>query len=452
VNSISELLKSDDPLSREAIEFLLGYREEDTLIDYKETFRYEQEKEWRGITKDVMAFANTHGGYLVFGVRDVSFEVVGLDPLVTTTLANTNQVLQKINCFIEPEITGLRAKIAELGGKQVVVFFVPPSVRCTHVFSKDGKFRYPGGDEQVAFRKGTLYVRRSAGNHLADSRDLDELFNRRLDYFRESLLEKITKVVDAPQESNILIVSQDGSTESGKKIVFSDSPDAILVQGLSFSTAPKTDEEAIAGWIAMFSANSNEIPSFSTLWKWYENRKNLNLSESYRIGIAKFCLLMGVPVFYWIQGVKADDIKQMILDVASLRPQITHIGYIVNVCCFLGKSFHRLLMSRLKEYQNRLDRKVKTYPKAGSRPLISPILVDSQRRFFNGTEEEFRVHLEAELDRVVSDILHSEDDLPDVMEQVKAQAYDCYLYAQDDRYIKSNLEVTDTLLDGAIAT
>jgi hypothetical protein len=452
VNSISELLKSDDPLSRATIEFLLGYREEDSLVDYKEIFHCDQEKEWLEITKDVMAFANTCGGYVVFGVRDASFEVVGLDPGAVSVLSNTNLILQKINRFVEPEINGLRAKMGEIDGKIIVVFFIPPSARCTHVFSKDGKCRYPSGDEHMVFRKGTLYVRQSAGNHLADSRDLDEILNRRLEHYRESLLEKVAKVIHAPQESQVLIVSEESSDDPGKKLIFSNSPDAILVQGLSFSTAPKTDEQAIAGWIAMSSANKNAIPDSSILWQWYKNRKNLQLSEDHRTEIAKFCLLMGVPVFYWIQGLKADNIKQMILDTASLSLPITRIGYVMAIGCFLGKSFHRLLISRFKEYQNRLDQKTKTHPKAGPRSLVSPGLVESQRKFFKGTEEEFRVYLETELDRTVSDLLHSKDDMPGIMEQLKAQAYDCYLYAQDDRYSKGNLEVTEVSSAAAIVT
>jgi len=93
-------------LSRAAIEFLLSYREENT---YKEIFHCDQEKEWLEITKDVMAFANTHGGYVVFNVRDASFQIVELDPRAASVLSNTNLILQKINRFVEPEINGLSA-------------------------------------------------------------------------------------------------------------------------------------------------------------------------------------------------------------------------------------------------------------------------------------------------------------------------------------------------------
>ncbi len=231
MNSIVQLLKSEDPLSREALEFLLTYCEEDSLVDYKETFHPDQEKEWLEITKDIMAFANTQGGYLVFGVRDCSFEVVGLDLNVIAILTNTNYLLQKVNRFIEPEIGLLRSKRIEVDGRQVVVLVIPSSIRQTHVISKDGKFKHISGEEKVLLRKGTLYVRRSAGNHLADSRDLDQIFDRRFDYFRESLIDKIARVIDAPQESEMVFVSKDTQPEAAKKFIISGERNRSVTRG-----------------------------------------------------------------------------------------------------------------------------------------------------------------------------------------------------------------------------
>ena len=69
--SVREHLELDDPLTRETAIFLIGYGEEDDRLDYKQAFDPGSEKDWLEITKDVCAFANTFGGYLVFGVRDL---------------------------------------------------------------------------------------------------------------------------------------------------------------------------------------------------------------------------------------------------------------------------------------------------------------------------------------------------------------------------------------------
>ncbi|MFY9555143.1 MAG: ATP-binding protein [Blastocatellia bacterium] len=450
MNSVKELLESDDPLRPECFEFLLRHREEDSSVDYKETF-HSQDKDWLELTKDVMAFANTCGGYLVFGVRDASFDVVGLDSSIAASLVNTDQIQQKINRYIEPHIVGVRTKGTVIKGRLIVVLFVPRSLRCTHVFSKDGKVRYPSGDEQVIFRKGTLYVRRSGGNHLVDSRDLDEIFDRRLDLYRNSLMGSIARVVDAPQGSEVIVVSAEASGGSDKRLVYSNSPDAIPVAGLSFSIPPKTNEEAVAGWIAMTAANNNAIPDCVTLWQWYNTRANLNVSEEQRLAIAKFCLIAGVPTLFWLKGLNADDIKEAILKVISLQPTATKVGYIAAVGCFLGRPFYKVLISRLKGYGGWIDEKTKTYPRKGPRSLIGPTLVESQRRFFKGTEKEFRLFLEQELIGLCSKILETTEGVIDILEQAKAQAYDCYLYAQDDQYSKSRPDATSTVMEEAVA-
>lgn len=94
--NIKTIIEADDPLSSDAINFLLGYKEEDIYVDYKETFNKDDEKHWLGITSDAMAFANTLGGFIVFGVRDKDFEVVDIEEAAKAALTDTNQLLQNV--------------------------------------------------------------------------------------------------------------------------------------------------------------------------------------------------------------------------------------------------------------------------------------------------------------------------------------------------------------------
>lgn len=230
-----------------AIIFLLSHREEDLYVDYKVSFGHEDERAWLELTKDVLAFANTRGGYLVFGVKDASFEVVGLASDLVAILTNVNNLRQKLNRYIEPDITLIRSKPFLSDGKSIVVLFVPESHGLTHVVSRDGTFRYPpsrkysDGQLKTLLRQGTSYVRRSAGNHLLDSRDLDAIFNRRLDQFREALVSKMTRVVEAPLDSQVVVLSKDQANEEQTRFVIQDAPDAIPIKGLGFTVSPNPD-------------------------------------------------------------------------------------------------------------------------------------------------------------------------------------------------------------------
>src|SRR4051812_2503708 len=195
--SIQELLKSADPLSDEAISIVMVAREENSCLDFKLTLE-NVDREWLEVTKDVMSFANTEGGYLVFGVRNGTYEEIGLTDEIAKLISDTNNLMQKFNRCVEPQFTTLRAKGVERDGKKFVVVLIPSSPDSTHMVYKEGAFKHPSGDKKVVLQVGTFYVRRSGVNHLADSRDVDAIVERRMARYRAKLLQDITRVVEAP--------------------------------------------------------------------------------------------------------------------------------------------------------------------------------------------------------------------------------------------------------------
>jgi hypothetical protein len=434
MKSIRELLASEDPLSSEAFESLLNYREEDSLVDYKETFGA-TEKEWLEITKDLMAFANTSGGYLIFGVRDATYELVGLSLDVVKTLTHTDLILQKINRFFDPSLRKLRSKEFKYDTKNFVVLFIPESLGTTHVISQDGSFNLPSGEKKPILRKGTFYVRRSGGNQLGGTRDLDNIFNRRMELFRESLLHKIARVVEAPPESEVFMLSPEHLNGDEKHVVIDNTPEAIPVKGMSFSTPPKTTEQAIAGWSALATPDPDMLPSAKTLWGWYEERKALKLQEKFRVEVAKFCLLSHVPVFYWLQGCGAEAVKQMILDTLLIKPAGDQLGRILNVATFLGRQFHRSIVGRLKGQRDKLAQHSIVFPTSGPRSLFCQEQIKFRRKSFKGTDTEFRSSIEKELDSIAAGVRAQGEVQPGRMERWKAEELDCFLYAQDDSYL-----------------
>ena len=68
---------------------------ENTNIDYKEKVEYTKPKSW---LKSVSAFANSNGGSLLFGVRDVDKKTVGLNDVVK----DSEKVTELINSKITP--------------------------------------------------------------------------------------------------------------------------------------------------------------------------------------------------------------------------------------------------------------------------------------------------------------------------------------------------------------
>ncbi len=373
MSSVQHHLNKDDPLTRETAVFLVRYAEEDDRVDYKQTIDPASEKNLLDLTKDISAFANTYGGYLVFGINDGEKKVVGLSRAVADAIKDVNFLQQKINRHLEPNITNLRAKEFKIDGKSIVVTYIPQSAGTTHMISKDGSFQHLSSKQKQLLFKGTLYVRRSAGNHLGDSKDLDDLIERRIDQFRDALLDKVAKVVRSPASSGVFILSKDPGDEGAKRYIIEDSPDSVAIKGMSFTVAPEGFEEEIAAWSVLSRGASESIPSPVVIWRWFVNRNSINVSEKHRLAIYQFSLWSQVPSFYWIQDIKSAKIREALLEAVRNRPNNDGVNEMLIVASFLGRGVYTSVLSILGDYKNRLNKPMQKFPEFGPRKAFGTI-------------------------------------------------------------------------------
>lgn len=91
---------------------------ESTVIDFKEKVEYRKPKSW---LKSISAFANSNGGILLFGVRDVDREPVGLKNVISDSekiseLINTKIVplpRYELNAFVEDNKSFIEVKVGD---------------------------------------------------------------------------------------------------------------------------------------------------------------------------------------------------------------------------------------------------------------------------------------------------------------------------------------------------
>jgi hypothetical protein len=420
--SLEEFLKLPDPLGDEAMIAVLDAREENSFIDYKLDFE-NVDREWLEVTKDVMSFANTEGGYLAFGIKNGTYEQVGLSDGTVSLLSDPNNLMQKFNKCVDPPFTNLRSKSIERNGKKFVVIFIPPSLGHTHLVFKDGTFDHQSGSPKTVLRQGTFYVRRSGANHLGDARDLDAIVERRINRFRTKLLEGITRVVESPIETEVLVVKQEGASTQGpdKKFVIENAPDAIGVKGMSFSVAPETMEQEIAAWVAMSKANPKELPSAGTIWKWYAARERLQITQHQKIQLAAFSLRRCAPAFYWLQGGIGEEIKEALTETMKYRDEPESIANILAVSAYFGKRFHKSQVTKVGVDAKRFG-KVSVYPASGPRAYFEALLVKRRQR----------AEMATELDRIAKSAENEWNGQPALTDRWNALRLDSFLYAQDE--------------------
>lgn len=424
---IKEFLQQEDPLTREIVIELIAYKEEDDRLDYKQTLNLDSEKEWLGVTKDISAFANTHGGYLLFGV-DNKANILGLDRNVADFLKDASKFQQKINRHLEPDIIDVRSKEFRIDSKIVIGIFVPQSRGVTHLISKDGIAPQPSGANKKILSKGTFYVRRSAGNHLGDARDLNDVVERRIDQFREALLDKVTKVVNSPTESSVFILSKDPEAKSGDRFIIEDSPESIPVKGMSFTIAPDTLEEEIAAWSVLYRGNPKLRPPPSEVWKWYVNRNKIELKKQYKLTMFKFSLWGEAPAFFWVRELKAKDIKEILAEAIRGRPVGVDASQMLIVASFLGESYYNSALKMLGSYIERINPAQKKFPSQAPRVTYGT---------FTRSKKQTLAQLRAEKTRELKEITDKclvEEKEPGRQNRMTAYKIDCFLYAQDDGY------------------
>jgi Schlafen, AlbA_2 len=430
--SIRNVLKSDDPLSADAIKLLIKHKEEDLFVDYKESFDNKDEKHWIGITTDAMSFANTMGGFIIFGVKDEDFSVSGLPDHTIKVLTDTNQVLQKLNRYVSPHFNSIRTKEYKTDTGTVTIMYVPESKGKTHIFVKDVNYKYPSGTTKKLISAGMIFIRRSATNKVLMPEDFEFIINRRIEYYKESILSKISKVIESPPEHNVLIFDPNSIVKDNKKYTITDSDSAIPIKGMSFSIAPSTDIEECCGWISLSKRDPTFVPSHERLWNLYSIRKSLILNHQQLLEILRYSLLLEHPVFYWIKDLNAEDIKQKIIMVFDETKRSLVKANCLRISSFLGRTFYKKLYKKVGVDIKRIDPKARKFPSDPFELFHKGIIKSKEEPATKNNEELFRSRLEDEFSKIVKELSKG---VGGVLEKTTAIAIDCYLYAKTDKYV-----------------
>ena len=215
----------------------------------------------------------------------------------------------------------------------------------------------------------------------------------------------------------------DTSSEITQNVIFSDKPGAIPVKGISFTTPPKTPEQEIAAWVALFSKYNNTVPPKEVLWDWYKNRHSLKIPENQRVMVAEFCILSAeVPPFYWLKGCNIQFIKEMIRHSVEHKTSALQIEPIQKVASFMGRKFYNSISKNLSKSDKSLQFKGK-YPSKHPKIAFTTKSIRAQK------ESE----LECELTMIAEKFLNRKNEKDVNFNQLKwkARNIDCHLYAQD---------------------
>lgn len=134
-------------------------------LDFKLTSYGKSDSDKRELLKDVSAFANSHGGHLVLGIKEtegVATNVFGVDIDADAEILRMEQILRNA---IEPPISGIRIRSIPLAnGSKVLLLRIPRSWNPPHRVTAQGINRF--------------YLRHSAGVHEPSIEELRSMFDQ----------------------------------------------------------------------------------------------------------------------------------------------------------------------------------------------------------------------------------------------------------------------------------
>ncbi|MBN3032557.1 MAG: ATP-binding protein [Candidatus Saganbacteria bacterium] len=296
---------------------ILSAKKESKYLDFKEKFDPAQPREWCEIIKDIVAIANSSGGAIVIGVKndgnpskaDVS-QFLRLDPA---------EVIDKIAKYTGEQFDKFKINEAEKNGDLLAILLIEGS-EYPMTFIKPGTYDIGDGKQDRAFSQGTTYFRHGAKSEPANSKDLREFVDYKIEVIRKSWLGGIRKVVKAPPTYKTVVLPpeiKESTAGTAMPIRVVDDPDAPAYKKVWDENAYESPQEMLVGAMKSWKRDKTSFASEADLKALYKARKTLRLDQDKAECLLESSINRHCPFFFWAKQLSRERLFKLIERVAK---------------------------------------------------------------------------------------------------------------------------------------
>ena len=189
--------------------------QESSAVDFKERFDPTAAADWCELVKDIVAMANSGGGFILIGVTDDGALFEG-DPLGGREL-DPATISDKLFRYTGEHVNAVSLRSGLRGDTQIPVVAIDPA-RVPIVFTSPGTYAIEGNRQRTAFGQGTVYFRHGAKSETGTTQDVRLQIEIEVARQREEWLGNVRKVIEAPTGSQLTITAPGAAAPVGRAV------------------------------------------------------------------------------------------------------------------------------------------------------------------------------------------------------------------------------------------
>lgn len=214
------------PISDFSLGKLFPLKSSDSLrLNITETDQIECKESFNMVMKTIASFANNKGGYFAFGVKNKTWEVIGLNPTKLKKFEefDLKDINQKIRTALGADLQ-VQKRSYSLGEKTIGIMYIAEGKIKPLIFTKS--------DGNSGYAEGHIYYRYPGEDRLIAPLDLQQIIEDRIRDLSKTILTKhISQILDAGPTNAAVLNMNTGEVDgaSGKFVI-----DKSLLKDIEF--------------------------------------------------------------------------------------------------------------------------------------------------------------------------------------------------------------------------